>query len=87
MIKSNILYIWLKNSMDKVEIKDSGDQIIFYGDVNEHVDMKKMSGSLTFTRETFFDFWVGAGEIAKIRCSWGCPDEWKPYINELTDIA
>ena len=48
VVKSNSGKMHLFNRMDRVEIQQSTDDIVFFGRVAEHVDVKKSSGFLLF---------------------------------------
>ena len=48
VIKRNARSISLNNSMDRVEIQESIGWVNFKGNVAEHIDVKKASGSFNF---------------------------------------
>ena len=51
VIKSNNYIIELNNSMNRVEIKENSATLFVWGNVAEHVDVKKSSGELLFNIE------------------------------------
>ena len=48
VVKNNDGWIYLNNSMDRVEVQTNSRYLYFYGKVAEHVDVKKANGQFNF---------------------------------------